>query len=359
MGLFRMILAMTIISSHMNFPQEGPYYFVFGEFAAVRLFFMISGFYMSLVFITKYSQCKNGASLFLSNRALRIYPAYFAILIFAIISQSLIGRTSIYFTGESWSFPDFLLILSNIFIFGLSTVAAFFTPIGTIVIGPAWTLGEEAIFYLLVPFIIFKRPFLIGCLFVFSLGLRFYFWSYDPVIFGFRGAAWSYSFFPTNLVFFLLGHIGYLIYSKIKNYEVARYLGITGVILLVAYIAQRSWAHGNAFLPILDPYVFTFKGYVFYFLMTLFIPFLFLLTRNSKVDRFIGNFSFSTYLLGTPVIFIFAHVDNNFQHLRPYIYNHLSIFIVIFTLAYCIHRVIEKPIERIRERRTNNSLTGR
>jgi peptidoglycan/LPS O-acetylase OafA/YrhL len=222
MGILRVILAISVIWSHMSGPH-GVLYLVFGQFTAVRVFFMISGFYMSLIFITKYSKFENGTSLFYSNRALRLYPTYFAALILTTIMHVLADRSNLFLHATNWGFPMIFGILSNISAFGLSLTFHFNSF--PMVIGPAWTLAEELYFYLLVPFIIFKRPFLLGFIFVLSLGLRVYFHAkHQELGSTFPINDWNYSFFPTNIAFFLMGYLSYLVYSKIKNYEISRYV---------------------------------------------------------------------------------------------------------------------------------------
>jgi peptidoglycan/LPS O-acetylase OafA/YrhL len=52
---------------------------------AVEAFFVISGFYMALILESKYSSPKDGHWLFYSNRALRIFPMYYATLSFCLL----------------------------------------------------------------------------------------------------------------------------------------------------------------------------------------------------------------------------------------------------------------------------------
>jgi peptidoglycan/LPS O-acetylase OafA/YrhL len=132
-------------------------------------------------------------------------------------------------------------------------------------------------------------------------------------------------------------------------------VGIAGVILLTAYIVQRSMVYGNLFLPFLDPYVLSPEGYVFYPAMILFIPFLFFLTKDSKIDRQIGNLSFSIYLLGTPVVELTLFFGNQYPHLKNYIHNNISVLVITIALAICIYLTIEKPIEVIRRRRVEKN----
>ncbi len=82
MGLLRLFLALSVVITHTA-PLFGLQMMP-GD-VAVKLFFIVSGFYMSLVMAGKY-EGKNRALFFYSNRALRLYPAFFiAILLTAIV----------------------------------------------------------------------------------------------------------------------------------------------------------------------------------------------------------------------------------------------------------------------------------
>ena len=52
---------------------------------AVKAFFIISGFYMTLVLSSKYERKRHSLWLFYSNRVLRIYPMYYATLLAGIL----------------------------------------------------------------------------------------------------------------------------------------------------------------------------------------------------------------------------------------------------------------------------------
>lgn len=345
MGILRVILAIAVLFDHM-LTSSGEYLnLIFGSLTAVRVFFMISGFYMSLIYITKYSRCENGKFLYYSNRALRLYPTYLTILILVTIVYEIVGRPNPIFSENHWELPLVFATFSNIFIFGADAITTYYNGSPYLMTLPqAWSLGSEVLFYMMVPFIILNRPLVIAVLIAGSISFRVFFDVND------YDGFWNYNFFPSILIFFLLGHISYLIYSKIKDYEMSRYLGIAGIILLLAYIAQRSFAYGNFFLPFLDPYVHTVHGYIFYSIFTIFIPFLFLVSKNSKLDRSIGNLSFSIYLLGTPVIAVAGIIKKDFPSLATY-FNHATVLLLTAIIALCIYFLIERPIEIFRGKR--------
>ena len=74
MGILRVILAIAVVISH----SESFLGLKFtGGLVSVQIFFIISGFYMTMILDNKYVG-KGSYRLFLSNRFLRLYPIYWA-----------------------------------------------------------------------------------------------------------------------------------------------------------------------------------------------------------------------------------------------------------------------------------------
>ena len=81
MGFLRFILAITVILAH----NGALFGFTFvGGLAAVQIFFMISGFYMTMVLNMKYIG-SGSYKIFIVNRILRLYPAYLITMLLTII----------------------------------------------------------------------------------------------------------------------------------------------------------------------------------------------------------------------------------------------------------------------------------
>src|ERR1700722_17488734 len=78
MGLFRLLLASTVMLGHfVSFYPEHLPYFLLG-WANVPAFYIASGFLITLVLSERYH---DRLWLFYSNRALRIFPLYWAALV--------------------------------------------------------------------------------------------------------------------------------------------------------------------------------------------------------------------------------------------------------------------------------------
>src|SRR5262249_38577674 len=82
MGTLRFILALSVAYGHagdfLGFP------FIPGD-TAVQSFYAISGFYMALVLNEKYRTGSSTYSLFISNRFLRLFPIYAAVLCLTLL----------------------------------------------------------------------------------------------------------------------------------------------------------------------------------------------------------------------------------------------------------------------------------
>jgi len=145
-GLYRYALALMVVFAHVWGTLDGGINW-FGLYA-VFSFYMLSGYLMTLVLTERYSFTRDGVVGYLTNRFLRIYPVYWAVLALAIPVAWLDPRAAF---GASPFFhlpPDVHSWLKNLLIVGLHlhpTNPAACEPVR--LIPPAWTLSVEVIFY--------------------------------------------------------------------------------------------------------------------------------------------------------------------------------------------------------------------
>lgn len=356
MGILRFILAISVVIAHSN--SILGFSFVGGQIA-VQAFYIISGFYMTLILNEKYIGVNNSYKLFISNRFLRLFPIYWTILLLTLFASFFtsictnahnLGKLSMYV--EYWdvmSFKSlFFLIFTNLFLFlqdivlflGLDTLNGelYFTSNfwqttpqlhQFLFIPQAWTIGLEITFYLIAPFIVRKKNIVIITLIISSLFLRYILSHY-----GLSNDPWSYRFFPTELVFFLLGTLSYRIYKKIRSVEVKNsYLNIAlfGILLFTIFYN---------FLPLL------YKNVIYLFSFFICLPFIFLLTKKWRVDSFIGELSYPIYISHMFVLGCFTSLDISLG-------SYLGICLIISTvgLSILLNNVISQRIEKIRQTR--------
>ena len=128
MGFIRFLLACGVVLTHTSLifgysPLSGN--------LAVQCFYIISGFYMSLVLNEKYVGHKANF-LFYSNRALKIYPIYFVNLVLLICWSLFVYKRGA-LPGTITLYHQFIIsmpvfcyfILSNILIIGLDWLFLF------------------------------------------------------------------------------------------------------------------------------------------------------------------------------------------------------------------------------------------
>jgi len=338
MGTIRTVLALSVVLWHVG-PGLAP---VTGE-SAVTCFYIISGFYMSMVLNGPYSEDEWPWKFYLS-RFLRLYPAYWAIalvsLVTYLVSES--PRHILNFDGTLhpalWAFT----IFSNVSIWGLDVLngiakAGLFTNHRIIrLVGPAWTLAVELQFYLVAPFIV--RRALRWCLIILGVALVIHFLTLAAP------EHLRYYLAPSAWCFFLLGHLSHRVSALLTESRVRRNLGLVsiGVVPLCAVLG-RVWSYQS---------VDHIGTWAFYLLFAAAVPFLFERTQNNQLDNAIGGLSYPVYLVHSPFIaiaaLIFGGNENELYKLGFWVCAGTVVAVVVGALA--LHYGLERPIDRIRWR---------
>lgn len=231
MGAVRLFLALSVLVYHRvgqkSFLPSIDIWPLPGN-SAVEAFFLVSGFFMSLVLTTRYADLPLRA--FYASRALRLYPSYLLALAFAIALAPLVrfgmhkvsygfpymlGDIGNWTSGEIvlWFFTNLGMLGKEIWFFNGGTWTDFVTPgheavlsrLNTYqIISPAWSLSVELQFYLCAPFLarLRTRTLLVVGLasLVARIGVQVAGYSHDP---------YSYYVLPGQLCIFLLGMLSH------------------------------------------------------------------------------------------------------------------------------------------------------
>jgi peptidoglycan/LPS O-acetylase OafA/YrhL len=284
MGLMRVFLALAVVAWHVHeswCPVPGD--------VAVILFFIISGFYMSMVINQDYSRM-NGAwpAKFYLSRFLRLYPVYLTTLAVSVVFAAYTGAPTA-FTGGYQNPVNSLwqatMIVSNISIIGLDAATflrhSHLTELTVLdQVSGAWTLAVEWQYYLIAPVLV-TRSLRVGFVaLALTLALRFAFLGLDAEL-------WRYWFSPTDWCFFLLGHLSFRLTSAIEEKRKQRIGRVAVLALPVIAGLARVWVHTDLDRPGL---------WLLYLATATAIPFIFALTRNLRWDAWIGNFSYPIYI---------------------------------------------------------------
>ena len=194
----------------------------------------------------------------------------------------------------------------------------------------AWSLSMELSFYFLAPFIIRLSNRRIGLVLLVSVALRLFIELKGP-----EYDLLARRCFPAELCFFLTGVMSYRLLNQIKEYKKA---GIIGFISLVV-IAYAVFFYDSIDYPgsVVLLTVITYLS----------IPFVFVLTKNSMFDRFLGKISYPVYMVHFLIIAVFE------ESLEEY--SVFSLLAVVTCAALLVHFFIETPIDRWRQSRVAGS----
>jgi len=271
-----------------------------GATIAVQSFFMISGFYMALILNQKYIGA-GSYSLFITNRFLKLFPIYWIVLVGVLALTGYYwarhGNLGIFAVWSDYALDwksAAYLALTNLLIFGQDlTLFLKFAPDMTLafttsfsqssppvyrflLIPPAWSLGLELTFYVMAPWLLRRSTVFLGVLMSLSLMLRYFL----AVRLGLDHDPWTYRFFPLEIALFLAGAIAFKAYVAMSWARIPNRLlwAAFGVILLFTFVGRHIHL------------------WVFYGCFALALPFIFRLTRNSVLDRHIGDLSYPMYV---------------------------------------------------------------
>jgi peptidoglycan/LPS O-acetylase OafA/YrhL len=334
MGSLRLFLALSVALGHFGLPLGVP-----TSDVAVQSFYVISGFYMALVLNEKYGP--NSYWLFISNRVLRLWPAYFVVLALSMVVAdnwkpilSLDWLSLAYFAAS-----QLLIVGQELYFFLLvnhGTLTSTIHPAGTpgllytfAPIPQAWTLALEIYFYLLAPFIVRRGPGVIAAILVLSLLQRLALqWA-----FGFRGDPWTYRFFPSEIALFLAGSLGYYAHSA-RNGEQRR--KVTIILLMVAIslfscLALSKW-DGISRLASLS----------FLSAVVIGVPRLFESTRNITWDKYLGELSYPLYI---------CHFTFGWLLLPDTVSGAYAALFLSLAASVLLYHAVDRPIDKWRQDR--------
>jgi peptidoglycan/LPS O-acetylase OafA/YrhL len=334
MGTLRLLLALSVAYGHLAKPLSFP-----TSDVAVQSFFVISGFYMALVLNEKYGP--GSYWLFVSNRLLRLWPAYVVVL---ILSLAIAGNWQPIFALD-WSDIAFfvgsqiLIVGQDLYLFlfvsnGTLAFTAHYTDVSTPLytfapIPQAWTLGLEIYFYLLAPFLVRRGPSFIAMVIAASVVLRMLLqWA-----FGLSGQPWSFRFFPSEIALFMAGSLGYYVYASkhAAQRKLAKTLLSLAAASLFVALAINRW-DGISRLASLSLLALVIVG----------VPRLFEMTKSIAWDKYIGELSYPLYICH----FLFGWMMMPSTFAGAYLALLLSL-----AASVALYHLIDRPVDAWRQTR--------
>jgi peptidoglycan/LPS O-acetylase OafA/YrhL len=333
--------------------EDQPFYWLFKPlylegWAAVDLFFALSGFVFFWLYAAAIREGKARAGKFALLRFSRLYPLFFLTLILALALQTIFhgvtGKYFIFETGDWGRFVANLLVLQQ---WLPPNTDQYFN-------GPAWTVSIEAVLYVL--FFLLCRVGLNGwrTALVVSLGGIF---LYD----------WNW-FIARGLMGFFLGGVAYFAFAKLKAHSHARLISkLLGVLALAlwgvvaieilygplhaacAWLSDRVPDDWDYYSDNADS---IFHVVYIYTVIPITIVALALqeemLGRSYKRLSYLGDISYSTYMLHFPLQIVCALSALAFG-LAPAVFMHgwamISFYAVLIALGSLSYFFYEKPMQ--------------
>ena len=366
MGILRVYLALCVIASHTTYFL--PWQMHYGN-QAVQIFYIISGFYMAIVLSSpRYSTLRD----FYTSRLLRIYPAYWIVLLVTILfclctglafhqwhllkayannpwaHNGTMGIILASFSNITLLGQDWVMFLSHDLGHSLHFTENFKTdafPLwGYLLVPQCWSVGVELTFYAFVPYLNKLRSRWLIAIALLSLAGRLYGYlhlglAHDP---------WDVRFFPFEISMFILGMLGYRLYVSITTrYPSQRFRSVSnysyiacGIMLVFLLSLHARIVHYFVHLSRTEMGILLTSP-----LWILLIPLLFFIFGKQKLDRTIGEISYPIYLVQDIAIIIVRTLFNYFG----LTWNvGLSSALVSMILAIFLYRLFLVPIDKKR-----------
>jgi peptidoglycan/LPS O-acetylase OafA/YrhL len=310
-GVYRLLLAMLVAVSHMGVTFMG----INPGVVAVVSFLIISGFVMTSLIERTYNT-PGQIGLFYMDRLLRLYPQFlvYFVLSCAVIHFLLPGTpqaAALTLENIATSLP---IVPLGFYMFGITVPE---------ILPPAWSLGLEMCFYLLIPFLILYRTrgiaFALSVMvfMVASLGYL------DTDIYGYR-------LLPGVLFIFLCG--SYLYRAQARGLWIASISMAVAALMFLAIVVgiiPRRPFNAEVTLGI-----------------ALGLPAVFLLSRlkHHRLDEFLGNISYGVFLNHFVVMYVL-------RAFWPVAYSGLiitAVLVLSFAMSGVSYYAVERPALKLR-----------
>jgi peptidoglycan/LPS O-acetylase OafA/YrhL len=328
-GFYRFVLALFVMAMHVGDIRDIGCYAVFS-------FFVLSGFLMTTITNNTYGFSGHGITLFLFNRALRIYPPYYASLLIAALClcflPAQVELVMPHFRSPADLKEWFQLVMLFYIIPG---------PFAQSTLQPlAWALTVELFFYALIGLGLtktFKRTLVMLCL---GIGYALLMIAYKSHFYP------RYCYIPAALFPFMIGSAVYYVNERLKATDiplVKHYHTLLILLLSLLYVFNFALADyldmtRKAFYYINVP----ISGLLCYLLATYRAG-----PRVSRWDRELGALSYPIYLMHMPAAIIANLMSGYDRFTWPLFFVAVPIVII---LSLLIQYTIEQPMEVYREK---------
>jgi len=305
-GTFRLMLALMVVQSHFaGGGLSGP--------VAVFGFFCLSGYLMTKIVNESYSDGVTGFFRYLSNRALRIYPAYYAAVVFAagvLLLWPAEARTAAgwYMFPQNW--------LGTLSIIGLQ-------PRSPILLVPAWSLHVEIIHFVLIGALLGRSRLITSLWFFCSLAIA--------VVAILRGVSFDWLYFTPygSSVAFATGAMIYQFREKFPAFSPKLAIAACCMLVLLGLrmpleVARAGGAHASILITALS--IIALKN----------MP-------TPRWDSALGDLAYPVFLLHIPCRAAMSGLLG-----RSDAWVDVLAIAATFILSYFIVALVERPLSQMR-----------
>lgn len=322
MGFYRLFLAYLVVYSHAG---TNVYGFNLGVVAVVS-FLLLSGFVMSAL-IRKYYMSLSSIGYFYLDRFARIAPQFY---LYALLT--LIGAVAFelrhpwmkFAPSTSRAVVQFSIIPLNIY------------PHADKLVPQAWSLGLEATFYLIFPFILLLRLRLLTAAVSFAIFLL----AYTTVL---NFDRWGYRLLPGTMFIFICG--SWIEKSENKYINcIPAFIAIIAAILLFISYYYSAIALDNDYLETIRRS--TLLGVV------IGIPAVYILKYidySSRFESVAGDLSYGVFLnhiLIIGIILTYSPLNSDDFKCFSGILLIGCVFMASTVLSYASYKLVERPEDR-------------
>jgi len=337
-GAFRIVLALLVVVTHSLPLKLGP--------GAVFVFFMLSGYWIDVMWHREYRHCAAPWRVFMVSRLWRLLPVYILSLVIYVVVCRLISQPLL--PALASPFAKLHFYFSNLFILGLVQL-----PPANRIVYPAWSLDIELQFYVIAPFIIAlatakKSSAYMLVLAAIAIGFAGEYLLHYEGLSAFRGIM------PMYLMFFLIG-FGAARYGWQPSDRTAKLSLLAGAGFFLSMIAF----HQTRALFIWGPFVTPIQYYspaANFLLALLLAPYAMATVRvNAKTrgglvavtDRHLSNLTYDVYLLHASIITGFNYLMLGTPRLKQLPFVPVA-YLLILLLSWVVYRYYDQPIDQKR-----------
>jgi peptidoglycan/LPS O-acetylase OafA/YrhL len=327
-GFVRCMLAFTVVLYHMSSIALGQW--------AVDVFFILSGFWVTLMYRRKYLRYRLSPLAFYLSRFLRLFPIL------------LICQTALIFFLFRAHSPEIAGVTPGWILRSLAIVGSAHQHV---LLVPSWSLDVEAQFYLLIPLLIlvlnrFKDQ-TAACISLVIATILF------PLTLLPSGEANPWVF--TYSTFFLVGMAqAYKPWLPSRKVAMASLFGFLGGTVAIVFLPRTRGLIWGGHEPY-DPSLFVHNHQLCSVMALVILPFALysLSIRSSPLDRRLGNFAYPMYLVHWVVPVMLAAVLHGMSPVK----SRLLDIAVVLVASVALELLIDQPAEKVRERFMKSSFS--